>query len=148
MELTNSYLKVNHIYLIHTHRCDSYSKSKTLAELAAWDLVNKSESPGSLELAVVNPGFVIGPTLSANVGTSLDVCTQILNPKMPMTPRMAFNVVDVRDVAEGIVRAMVSNIRLPFILALGSSMFNAVCHGEESFSKYLWIHGARIYRTP
>lgn len=89
--------------------CEPYSKSKTLAEMAAWDLVKSEESVGSLDLAVVNPGLIIGPTLSANVGTSLDICTQILDRKMPATPHLCINVVDVRDVAEAIVRAMVNN---------------------------------------
>lgn len=88
-------------------RCDSYSKSKVLAEKAAWELVKSNDVPGSLELAVINPSLVIGPTLSPNVGTSVDIACQILSRKMPATPHACMNVVDVRDVAEGIVRAMV-----------------------------------------
>lgn len=89
-------------------RCEPYVKSKTLAEMAAWDLIKDEKSEGSLELAVVNPSLVIGPSLTKNTGTSIDICTQILERKMMATPYLCLNVVDVRDVAEGIVRSMVS----------------------------------------
>lgn len=75
--------------------------------MAAWELVKSEESSGSLELAVVNPTLVVGPSLSKNMGTSIDICSQILTGKMMFTPHICMNVVDVRDVAEGIVRAMV-----------------------------------------
>lgn len=75
--------------------------------MAAWDLVKDEKNEGSVELAVVNPSLVIGPSLTKNTGTSIDICTQILNRKMMATPHLCLNVVDVRDVAEGIVRSMV-----------------------------------------
>lgn len=87
-------------------KCEPYVKSKTLAEMAAWDLVKDEKNEGSVELAVVNPSLVIGPSLTKNTGTSIDICTQILNRKMMATPHLCLNVVDVRDVAEGIVRSM------------------------------------------
>lgn len=77
--------------------------------MAAWDLLKNEKETGSLDLAVVNPSLVIGPSLSSNVGTSLDIAKQILTRKMKATPHVCMNVVDVRDVAEGIVRAMVSD---------------------------------------
>lgn len=75
--------------------------------MAAWELVNSKKGKGSLDLAVINPSFVIGPSLTKNVGTSVDICTQIMTGTMKATPHLCMNVVDVRDVAEGIVRAMV-----------------------------------------
>lgn len=76
--------------------------------MAAWELVKSEKEEGSLDLTVINPSFVIGPSLTENVGTSVDICTQIMTRKMKATPHLCMNVVDVRDVAEGIVRAMVS----------------------------------------
>src|SRR6266404_1605076 len=50
--------------------CDAYPKSKTLAERAAWDFVAALPTEQRFELAVINPGFVLGPLLNADQGTS------------------------------------------------------------------------------
>ena len=81
----------------------AYAKSKTLAERAAWDAVAGSE----MELAVVNPGAVFGPTLGAEVdGQSVALMTDMIRGKMPMVPDVAIGMVDVRDVARLHVAAM------------------------------------------
>ncbi|MFJ4656731.1 NAD-dependent epimerase/dehydratase family protein [Nocardia sp. NPDC088792] len=75
----------------------AYPKSKTLAERAAWDFA--ADHP-ELELAVVNPGMIIGPVQSAaGVGTSVDGIRVLLDAGMPGVPRLNFATVDVRDVA-------------------------------------------------
>lgn len=81
-----------------------YTKSKTLAERAAWDYVN-GEGKG-LELAAINPTLIVGPVLSPDVSTSLEVPIRLLNGKTPGVPRIGFSFVDVRDVAECHVKAM------------------------------------------
>jgi dihydroflavonol-4-reductase len=81
-----------------------YTLSKTLAERAAWDFV-KTEAP-KMRLTTVNPVFVLGPPLDQHYGTSLKVIERILRGKDPMLPRIAFPVVDVRDVAKVHVRAL------------------------------------------
>ena len=81
-----------------------YTKSKTLAEKAAWDYVN-GEGKG-LELATVNPTGILGPALSKDVSTSLEIPIRLMNGKTPGIPRLGFSLVDVRDVAECQVRAM------------------------------------------
>lgn len=81
-----------------------YTKSKTIAERAAWDYVN-GEGKG-LELAVINPTGILGPALSADVSTSLEIPIRLLNGKTPGLPRIGFSFVDVRDVAECHVKAM------------------------------------------
>lgn len=81
-----------------------YGKSKTLAERAAWDFVS-SEAP-DIELTTINPGFVIGPALDANYGTSLQVVERVVRSKDPMLPNFGFPCVDVRDIAEMHVRAL------------------------------------------
>lgn len=80
-----------------------YARSKTIAERAAWDLV---EEMGETErLAVVNPGAILGPVGSAERSPSLEVVQRLLSG-MPGAPRIGFNLVDVRDVADLQIRAM------------------------------------------
>ncbi|MFT3723166.1 MAG: aldehyde reductase [Hyphomonadaceae bacterium] len=81
-----------------------YTKSKTIAERAAWDYVN-GEGKG-LELVAINPTGILGPALSKDVSTSLEIPIRLLNGKTPGLPRIGFSFVDVRDVAECHVKAM------------------------------------------
>lgn len=81
-----------------------YTKSKTIAERAAWDYVN-GEGKG-LELVAINPTGILGPAMSKDVSTSLEIPIRLLNGKTPGVPRIGFSFVDVRDVAECHVRAM------------------------------------------
>jgi dihydroflavonol-4-reductase len=74
-----------------------YAKSKTLAERAAWDFVG-TEAP-EIELTAINPGFVLGPALDKNFGTSLQVIQRIIRSKDPALPQIGFMSVDVRDIA-------------------------------------------------
>ncbi|MBT8470690.1 MAG: aldehyde reductase [Deltaproteobacteria bacterium] len=74
-----------------------YAKSKTLAERAARDFVR--EHAGALHYSSVNPGFVLGPVLSADIRTSAEIIELMLKGKYPGTPRVSFACVDVRDVA-------------------------------------------------
>ncbi len=46
-----------------TNEITAYSKSKTLAERAAWDFIEAMPEGEKIELTVVNPSFVMGPTL-------------------------------------------------------------------------------------
>lgn len=75
----------------------AYTRSKTLAERAAWDFI--ASDPSGLELATVNPGLVLGPVLEQDYGTSAEAVLKFLNGELPGTPRMGFPTVDVRDVA-------------------------------------------------
>ena len=82
----------------------AYTKSKTIAERAAWEYVN---GPGKgLELATINPGAVLGPALSPDTSASLQIAIQLLGGKAPGLPRLGFTLVDVRDVAACHVAAM------------------------------------------
>jgi len=81
----------------------AYPKSKTLAEQAAWEAVAESD----MELAVINPGVVFGPSLGAEIdGQSVALITDMIGGKMPMVPDIALGAVDVRDVAKLHVAAM------------------------------------------
>jgi nucleoside-diphosphate-sugar epimerase len=81
-----------------------YIISKTRAERAAWSIV---EERGAREkLVTVNPGFVLGPLLDADAGTSLAALSLILKGAYPAVPPVEFPVVDVRDLAAVHVSAM------------------------------------------
>lgn len=83
----------------------AYPKSKTLAERAAWDFVD-GEGQG-LELAVVNPVGIFGPLLGPDLSASILLVKAMLDGRMRALPRLMFGVVDVRDVADLHLRAMV-----------------------------------------
>jgi len=80
-----------------------YARSKTIAERAAWEFVRERDAVE--KLAVVNPGAILGPVLSADRSYSLEVIERLLQG-MPGVPRIGFNFVDVRDVADLQIRAM------------------------------------------
>lgn len=85
----------------------TYRKSKTLAELAAWQFMK--DYHGSTTLTTILPGAVFGPILSAeNVGTA-QVIGRLLQGRMPGTPRIGLEVVDIRDLVDVHIRAMTSN---------------------------------------
>ncbi len=82
----------------------AYTRSKTLAERAAWDFV--AREGGDLELTTVNPGGVFGPAIGTDLSSSVALLLTLLNGGAPAVPRGSFNAVDVRDVADLHVRAM------------------------------------------
>jgi nucleoside-diphosphate-sugar epimerase len=81
-----------------------YTKSKTLAERAAWDFIARDGA--GLELAVVNPVAVFGPVLGPDYATSILLVQRMMDGTMPGVPRMCFGMVDVRDVADLHLKAM------------------------------------------
>jgi len=79
----------------------AYAKSKTLAERSAWDFIKKQNEENPMQLSVVNPGPVFGPTLSGNLeGASMGMFKNMILGKMPMVPKSSINMSDVRDVAK------------------------------------------------
>lgn len=82
-----------------------YSYSKTLAEKKAWEIASKQNQ---WDLVTVNMSLVMGPALNATSVTSesMNFIKQIGDGTMKMgAPKMAFGVVDVRDVAEAHIKA-------------------------------------------
>ena len=81
--------------------CPPYELSKTKAERAAWEFVEKLEGDKKFELAVVNPAYVQGPLLSAASGGGTQLLLRdLLNGKVPAIPNIFFGLVDVRDVVD------------------------------------------------
>jgi nucleoside-diphosphate-sugar epimerase len=85
-------------------KVSAYAQSKTLAERAAWDLVGASD--GKTTLATVNPALVLGPVTSGDFSESIQVVERLISGRVPGLPRLGFNIVDVRDVADLHIRAM------------------------------------------
>ena len=90
-------------------RVGAYHKSKTLAERAAWDFIEKEctgPGKGGMELSVVNPVGIFGPVLGSDFATSIVLVQRLLNGSMPGCPDIEFGIIDVRDVADLHVLAM------------------------------------------
>jgi nucleoside-diphosphate-sugar epimerase len=82
----------------------AYRRSKTLAERAAWDFMESAYGPTTL--TTVLPGAVFGPILGTDNLGSVQVIGRMLRGRMPGTPRIGLEVVDVRDIADMHIRAM------------------------------------------
>ncbi|MBB79038.1 MAG: NAD-dependent epimerase [Crocinitomicaceae bacterium] len=79
----------------------AYAKSKTLAEKSAWDFIKNQNEENPLQLSVVNPGPVFGPTISGDLeGASMGMFKNMIIGKIPMVPKSSINMSDVRDVAK------------------------------------------------
>ncbi len=82
----------------------AYNKSKVMAELAAWDFMRREG--GELELSVINPMAILGPSLSPKLSSGFELLLQVLNGTMKTIPDIHLGIVDVRDVADLHIRAM------------------------------------------
>ncbi|MGH3174875.1 MAG: NAD-dependent epimerase/dehydratase family protein, partial [Streptosporangiaceae bacterium] len=81
-----------------------YPRSKAIAERAAWDFMQREG--GGTELTVVNPTFILGPTLTTEISSSLQLVKAMLDGTMTVVRRQRFGIADVRDVADLHIRAM------------------------------------------
>ena len=81
-----------------------YSFSKVEAERAAWEIVGAQDR---WDLVVINPGFVLGPSLTtASSSATMNTMKQLVDGTMKMgAPPLELGVVDVRDVAQAHIQA-------------------------------------------
>jgi dihydroflavonol-4-reductase len=84
----------------------AYEKSKTLAERAAWAFMTSLGATSPMDLAIINPGVVLGPLLSKEWSTSGELVKKLLERSVPAIPDVHFAMADVRDVAKAHVAAM------------------------------------------
>ena len=86
---------------------DPYRQSKRLAERAAWDFMTRNG--GTTTLTTILPGAVLGPVLARDGAGSVEVIGRLLQGRVPANPRLGFEVVDVRDLADLHILAMVAD---------------------------------------
>ena len=103
-----------------------YEKSKTLAERAAWDFIRREG--GALEFAVINPVAIYGPSLDEHLSGSFHLLENLLDGSMKVVPHLPLNVVDVRDVADLHIRAMICP-------EAGGERFIATADGQITLSQ-------------
>ncbi|VAW19855.1 hypothetical protein MNBD_ALPHA12-281, partial [hydrothermal vent metagenome] len=80
----------------------TYPAAKVLSEKLAWEMAKKED----LQLTTICPSMVFGPAPDADTSASLKLVRQILQGKVPMMPPGGIGVVDVRDVAQIHVAAL------------------------------------------
>jgi nucleoside-diphosphate-sugar epimerase len=80
----------------------AYRRSKVLSERAAWDLI----AGKATTLTTILPGAIFGPVLTRDQLGSVGFIDRLLKGQPPALPRLAFNIIDVRDLAELHIRAM------------------------------------------
>jgi len=85
---------------VNAKNVTAYFKSKTLAEKSAWEFIKNQTGDTKLELVVVNPGPIYGPTLTGNLATeAMDFFKKLITGQFPMLPQAYTVMSDVRDVA-------------------------------------------------
>lgn len=85
---------------------DCYIKSKTLAEKAAWDYIERLPEDKKFPMTVINPTLVFGPAYITEQGASITLMRKFMNGEMPAAPPLNMPIVDVRDVALAHFEAM------------------------------------------
>jgi dihydroflavonol-4-reductase len=81
-----------------------YTQSKTIAEKAAWDLI--ATSGEATTQTTDNPTLELGPVLNRDFSESVQVVERLLSGRAPGLPRLGFNIVDVRGVADMQIQAV------------------------------------------
>jgi dihydroflavonol-4-reductase len=85
----------------------AYFKSKTLAEKTAWEFIENQNGGIKLELVVVNPGPIYGPTLTGNLDNeAMGFFKKLIKGQVPMLPQAYSVMSDVRDIASIHVAAL------------------------------------------
>ena len=98
-----------------------YVESKARAERAAWELMDAAGRHD--DLATINPGAIFGPLLDEDPGTSVGLLKRMFDGSLPAAARIAFIVVDVRDVAAAHVAAMTSEAARGRRFPMGNGTF-------------------------
>ncbi len=98
----------------------AYRRSKILAERAAWDFMEGKAA----SLATILPGAIFGPVLSPDQQGSVGIVRRLLQGQPPALPRLDFNIIDVRDLADLHVRAMESyEVAGQRLIAMGEALW-------------------------
>jgi nucleoside-diphosphate-sugar epimerase len=104
----NSYFTEEYWNRSSSSKHQPYPYSKTIAEQEAWRI---QQNQYRWDLVVINPGMVLGPSLSKRTdSTSISFMQSLLTGEFKQgVPKLHFGVVDVRDVADAHVKAAMKN---------------------------------------
>jgi nucleoside-diphosphate-sugar epimerase len=91
---------------VKSRHVGAYEKSKTLAERAAWNFMDSLGPEATMDLAVINPGLVLGPLLCSEWSLSAEAVKKIMERAVPAIPDLRVATIDVRDVAAAHLTAM------------------------------------------
>ncbi|KAJ5594358.1 uncharacterized protein N7459_000566 [Penicillium hispanicum] len=107
LEMKNKTLASEYFNTTSSVNYNAYSYSKVVAEKEAWRLYDAQPTPRRWKLVTINPGLVLGPSLSpASESGSLSLLDQLLRGRYFWgVPELWFAVVDVREVATAHLRA-------------------------------------------
>jgi len=123
---------------------NTYTKSKTMAERAAWDFMNSAENKNHLEMVSVNPSNVFGPVLDDHFHTSVEWFRTLMKAEVPGVSGTKIDFVDVRDVVD----ALISSMTLPEASG-GRFIVNGVSIPLLEFANILHDNFASLgYRVP
>ena len=86
---------------------NDYFLSKTKAEKAAWELMEKKGLKS--KLTTICPGGVFGDALDKKGGTSIEYVRQFMAGKFPAAPKFAVLISDVKDIAKAHVACIGNN---------------------------------------
>lgn len=120
---------------------NAYSRSKTVAERAAWEAL--PSLPRALEWTAITPGLILGPVMSKDARASVQVVAKLLKGEMPGLPRLAWQVVDVRDIADLHVRAMTARAAAGQRY-IGAGEFVTMTQIAEILRRELGADGAKV----
>jgi len=104
-----------------------YTKSKTVAEKAAWDFASKNPS---IILTTINPVLVWGPGLGNHLNSaSLGIFKILMKKEMPIIPKIKMPIVDVRDVSKAHINALENkeSHNKRFLVCENTYWFKEVC---------------------
>ncbi|OQE12857.1 hypothetical protein PENFLA_c061G07750 [Penicillium flavigenum] len=106
LEMKNKTLSTEYFNTTSSVNHNSYPYSKVVAEKEAWKLYEAQPIPRRWKLVAINPGLVLGPSLSpTSESGSLSLLDQLLRGQLFLgVPDFWFAIVDVREVATAHIR--------------------------------------------
>ena len=97
------------------YKIPTYFKAKALAEEKAIEMYNKKNLKG-IKMSVINPGLVLGPSLSTNNCESLQIIANIASGKESALPDIYTYITSIKDVANA--HLLVLDKDIPTVLSL------------------------------
>ncbi|KAL2838620.1 hypothetical protein BJY01DRAFT_219876 [Aspergillus pseudoustus] len=107
LQMKNATLSTEYFNTTSTVSHNAYSYSKVLAEKEAWRYHDAQPAPPRWKLVTINPGMVLGPSLSpTSESGSLSLMHQLLRGELFLgVPDLWFSIADVREVATAHLQA-------------------------------------------